>query len=101
MTTRLISGAHHLRHRGKLSMLKVSCLWLNACPWNVKVSTERGIGVVLVLEPAQGNVVHALNRSSQGTLGCLWSVKGTGMHQPETMGPLRVKDMATPEVKFF
>jgi hypothetical protein len=80
-------------------MLKVSCLWLNACPWNVKASTERGIGVVLVLEPAQGNVVHALNRSSQGTLGCLWSVKGTGMHQPETMGPLRVKDMATPEVK--
>jgi len=52
------TGAHRYRHRGKLSVLQASCLlWLDACPWNVRASTERGMGVVLALESAQGNVV--------------------------------------------
>jgi hypothetical protein len=76
--------------------------WLDAHPWNGKASTECGIRVVLALAPVLDNVGLSPGwadpsrpRPRRGRL------VSKGSFRPQMMGMLRVKPIATPEVKFL
>ena len=65
--------AHH-RSPPSQSPWKTQCaqsnqFWLDVSPWNVKASTECGNGVVLILEPSEGNVVLSRGGATGGLPG--------------------------------
>ena len=84
-------------------MLKASSCRLNVHPWNVKVSTECGIGVVLALGPTLGNLVGVLTGPGElfpTTVG-FTILPVTCTHRSQPMEPFGVKDIGAPEVKFL
>lgn len=85
---------------------------LNVHPWNVEVSTECGIGVVLALGPTLGNLVGAPAGHRGAALPPPRPLAGRRRrrrphpsaactHRSQPMGLFRVKDIAAPEVKFL
>lgn len=107
------TGAHHQRHPGKLSVLQASCPsgWMPIQGMS-EHRPSMAISVVLALGPTQGNVVHAwcksllvirpdcpLLRLSVPLPVCALVL--FGLHCPEMMEPIRVKDTAALEVKFL
>ena len=96
-----ITGALHLRHPGKLSVLKATSLgWMS----NHGMSKHRP-SVALELcwswSPLWAICCCPLGVRLGPPLWCGTCALCGGMHQSQLMGLLRVKDTATPEVKFL
>lgn len=100
-------GSTSVRHRSPPSLTpwKTQCAqsvqsWLDACPWNVKASTELGSGVVQALVPVQENVVPHPG-SGNGSLRVAQYLSWCCGNLPPMMGLLRVEGIGAPEVKFL
>jgi len=115
VTVQAVASVHH-RSRLSVTPWKTQCAQSVHYGWMLihgtsKHRPSKEQSVVLVLEPAPGNVVHGYDRSvpGRGRPGGFARPGGTpvrarrllSVYQANPMGPFRVKGTATPEVKFL